>query len=82
MRKSPGPEAVLGYKRRLITIGCGCGGSRAPQNPGASPAARRVTFYQVLVDSNIHSEFTTLPEARTKATEVGGRIKVTSKIVN
>lgn len=66
----------------MVKLGCGCGGSkRAEQVPGVSAGSKRVTYYQVLVDSALHSEFTTLPEARSKATEVGGRIKVTSKVV-
>lgn len=64
----------------MIKLGCGCNKSSA-QAPGVSAASRRATVYQVLVGSIINSEFSTLPEARIKATEVGGRVKVTSKIV-
>lgn len=62
-------------------MGCGCG-KKAPQVPGAgSSSARRVTVYQVLVNSVVSSEWNTLQEARTAATAAGGRVKVTSKIV-
>jgi hypothetical protein len=62
-------------------MGCNCGKSKAVQAPGAGAGARRATVYQVMSNSVVVSEFSTLPEARKKATEVGGRVKVTSKIV-
>lgn len=65
----------------MIKLGCGCGKSKSAQVPGASLAARRATVYQVLVNSSVDSEFGTLPEARKKATEVGGRVKVTTKLI-
>lgn len=61
-------------------MGCGCG-KRSTAGSGTATTSRRATVYQVLVGSSIESEFSTLPEARKAATEVGGRVKVTSKIV-
>lgn len=64
-------------------MGCGCNKSKTAQVPGAGiSGGRRATIYQVMSDSTVVSEYDTLPEARLKATEVGGRVKVTSKIVS
>ena len=65
----------------MIELGCNCGKSRAVQPAGMS-TVRRETIYQVLNNSTIISEHGTLPEARKAATEVGGRVKVTTKMVN
>jgi hypothetical protein len=62
-------------------MGCGCG-KKSAQAPGAGSAStRRATVYQVLSNNAVVSEHGTLPEARTAATAVGGRVKVTSKTV-
>lgn len=66
----------------VLEFGCGCGGKKAPQVPGAgSASARRMTIYQVLVNGGVVSEFSILSEARAAATAAGGRVKVTSKLV-
>lgn len=62
-------------------MGCNCGKNRLP-TAGSTRAISRVTVYQVLDGSNqVVDEFGTLQDARTKATEVKGRVKVTSKTV-
>lgn len=64
---------------KVTSFGCGCNkGSK--QVPGAAPAARRVTVYQVLTNGNVVNEFSSLPEARKAAIQAGGRVKVTSKV--
>jgi len=65
----------------VLAFGCGCGGKKAAQVPGSAPNTSRVTVYQVVKDSQIIEDFTLLPEARARAIELGGRIKVASKIV-
>lgn len=64
-------------------MGCGCNKkvSVAALNAQANLNARRVTVYQVMVGSELQAEFNTLPEARKKAVEVAGRVKVTSKML-
>lgn len=60
-------------------MGCNCGGKKALA--AASPTAvTRQTFYQVL-DTNrqVVSEFSTIQEARSKAVEIGGIVRVSSK---
>lgn len=60
-------------------MGCNCGGKKSASYLG--PKSHRQTVYQVLgSDSAVVDEFNTLTDARSKATEVGGRVKVTSKI--
>jgi hypothetical protein len=67
---------------KVVIMGCGCNKNKTAQVPGAGPsAARRATIYQVLSNGSITSEHDNLPEARIAATEVGGRVKVTSKMV-
>lgn len=61
-------------------MGCGCGKSSGSPR-GETSNMRRATVYQVLADSVVVSEHGTLPEARTEATKINGRVKVTSKIV-
>jgi len=61
-------------------FGCGCNKSKLAA--AADPASRRVTVYEVMKDSQSIAEFGTLPEARSKAVEVQGRVKVSSKIVS
>lgn len=63
---------------KVTSFGCGCNKGRTP--PAASNS-RRVTIYEVLQNGSSVAEFASLPEARAKATEVGGRVKVTSKTV-
>lgn len=59
-------------------MGCGCNKSRVAN---VTSSARRVTAYQVLNGSTVVAEFPTLQEARAKAVEVGGRVKVTTVTV-
>lgn len=63
----------------ILAFGCGCNKGKTAQAPGVTPSPRRVTVYQVQVDGNAVADFGTLPEARAKAIELGGRVKVTSK---
>lgn len=72
----------LNCKGRFITeFGCGCN-KKVSGSPGANmTATRRVTVYEVQVNGNPVDEFETLPEARNKAVELGGRVKVSSKVV-
>lgn len=61
-------------------MGCGCGGKSRIAT--STNAVKRVTVFQVLSTTNtVVEEHSSLSEARAKATEVGGRVKVTSKIV-
>lgn len=62
-------------------MGCNCGKNRLP-TASSTRAISRITVYQVLDGSNqVVEEFSTLADARTKATDVKGRVKVTSKVV-
>lgn len=63
-------------------MGCNCGGKKALQ-PQAVASTTRNTFYQVL-DTNrtTVAEFSTIQEARTKAQEIGGIVRVSSKSMN
>lgn len=63
-------------------MGCNCGKSKTAQTSSVSAASRRVTVYQVMVDGSVASEFGALPEARKEATALGGRVKVTSKMIS
>lgn len=55
-------------------MGCGCNKQKAAAVP-----ANRNTVYQVIApDQTIVGEFSSLPEARTMAVNVSGRVKVTS----
>lgn len=60
-------------------MGCGCGGKGRAVTSDSGP--RRVTVYQVQVNSQTVEEFDSLPAARIKAVELGGRVKVTSKTI-
>lgn len=62
-------------------MGCGCGKKTAQVAGAGAPSARRYTVYQVLSNGSVVSEHDTLPAARAAATAVGGRVKVTSKLV-
>lgn len=63
-------------------MGCGCSKGRS-LGDGSSSASlpRRVTVYQVLSNGNVLSEYDSLPVARKEAVAVGGRVKVTSKVI-
>lgn len=66
----------------ILSFGCGCGAKRAAaKSSDSAPTVSRVTMYQVVKDSQVIEEFTLLPEARAKAVELGGRIKVASKVM-
>lgn len=67
------PESILSF-------GCGCAKGRS-LTPGQTAQSRRVTIYQVLASGNVVSEHESLPAARQEAVSVGGRVKVTSKVV-
>lgn len=59
-------------------MGCNCG---KKSMAAITPKTVRQTVYQVLgSDSSVVDEFNTLSDARSKATAVGGRVKVTSKV--
>lgn len=60
-------------------MGCGCN----KKTVGGTPitASRRVTVYEVQVNGATVDEYENLPAARTKAVELGGRVKVSSKVV-
>lgn len=60
-------------------MGCGCGKKAVGGTPIAS--SRRVTVYEVQVNGASVEEYATLPEARSKAVALGGRVKVSSKVV-
>jgi hypothetical protein len=59
-------------------MGCGCN----KRGAGSSSTSRRVTVYEVQVNGSSVEEFETLPAARSKAVELGGRVKVSSKVVS
>lgn len=65
---------------KVTSFGCGCNKGRS-LSPGQTAQSRRVTIYQVLTNGNIVSEHESLPSARQEAVKVGGRVKVTSKVV-
>ncbi len=58
-------------------MGCGCN----KRGSSAAASTRRVTVYEVQVNGSSVDEFDTLPAARSKAVELGGRVKVSSKVV-
>lgn len=60
-------------------MGCGCG-SKMAGNGGA--ASHKVTVFEVEVNGSTVSEFGSLPEARAKAIEVGGRVRVGTRVVS
>jgi hypothetical protein len=61
-------------------MGCNCGGKSRIATSLGQP--KRVTVYQAVSPTNsVVEEFTVLADARAKATEIGGRVKVTSKTV-
>lgn len=60
-------------------MGCGCQ-KKSAAGIAANAGPRRITVYAVMVGTDNVGEFTTLPEARAKAVEVGGRVKVSSKV--
>lgn len=64
----------------VTAFGCGCG-KKLIGNGANIVATRRVTVYEVQVNGSSVDEFSSLPEARSKAVELGGRIKVSSKVV-
>lgn len=60
-------------------MGCGCNKNKVAT---VTAGARRVTVYQVLTNgTNVEAEFESLQEARAKAVEVSGRVRVASKQV-
>lgn len=61
-------------------MGCGCG-KKLAGNGANIVATRRVTVYEVQVGGNTVSDFASLPEARAEAVKLGGRVKVSSKVV-
>lgn len=65
--------------RKVTEFGCGCN----KKTTGGAPitASRRVTIYEVQVNGASVEEFSSLPEARAKAVQLGGRVKVSSKVV-
>lgn len=61
-------------------MGCGC--NKKTTVNGNAVAGRRVTIYEVQVNGKSIEEYGNLPEARAKAVELGGRVKVSSKVVS
>lgn len=61
-------------------MGCGCN-KKVSGTAGATPASRRVTVYEVQVNGSSVSEYATLPEARSQAVALGGRVKVSTRVV-
>lgn len=61
-------------------MGCGC--SKKSTGINTTATARRVTVYEVQQGGASIAEFADLPSARAKAVEVGGRVKVSSKVVD
>lgn len=58
-------------------MGCNCGGKKAIQ---AVSQTSRLTTYQVLdTQRTVVSEFPTIQEARAKAVEIGGIVRVSTK---
>jgi hypothetical protein len=69
----------LNCEGRFVTeFGCGCNKGKVAN--ATQPAVRRVTVYQVMQGTEMVAEFQNLQEARAKATEVGGRVKVSSTV--
>lgn len=62
-------------------MGCGCNKGKST-GVNAQATARRVTVYEVQVNGSTVGEFSALPEARANAVELGGRVKVSSKVVD
>lgn len=60
-------------------MGCGCGKKAVGGTPLTT--TRRVTVYEVQVSGSTVDEYENLPAARAKAIELGGRVKVSSKVV-
>lgn len=59
-------------------MGCGCNKAQ----PASVANTGRSTIYQVVgPDQSVVDEFTSLPEARTLAVSISGRVRVTSKPV-
>lgn len=81
MNLIPELEDMLSFEIRdpnnITSYGCGCNKSTA----NVSTGSRRVTVYEVQVNGSSVEEFDTLPAARSKAIELGGRVKVSSKVV-
>lgn len=60
----------------ILAFGCGCNKSNAT---AAVATTNRSTVYQVLApDQSVAGEFSSLPEARSLAVSISGRVKVTS----
>lgn len=61
----------------VLEFGCGC--NKGKLSAAASTASRRVTVYEVQSNNQTVASFDSLTEARAKAVEVGGRVKISSK---
>jgi len=61
-------------------VGCGCNKQTAT-GINSTATGRRVTVYEVQKDGNTVAEFADLSSARSNAVEIGGRVKVSSKVV-
>lgn len=73
-------DTVTSFESRVVTWGCGCN-KKLLGNGENIGGSRRVTVYEVQVNGHSVAEFSSLPEARAKAVELGGRVKVSSKVV-
>lgn len=60
-------------------MGCGCAKKKLNGQVVNGAVAGRRAVYQVVVDGQVTSEFTTPMEARRAATESGGRVRITSQ---
>ena len=72
-------SSITNFEARVITWGCGCNKKTITGAPITT--SRRVTIYEVQVNNNSVSEFESLPQARAEAVKLGGRVKVSSKVV-
>lgn len=60
-------------------MGCGCAKKKINGQVVNGAVAGRQAVYQVVKDGQVVSESTTPMEARRAATEVGGRVRITSQ---
>lgn len=72
-------SSITSFESRVITFGCGCG--KKTITGEAISTSRRVTVYEVQVNNSSVGEFESLPQARAEAVKLGGRVRVTSKVV-
>lgn len=64
-------------EKEITQFGCGCNKGKVAN--AVNPATRKVTMYEVHNTEGVVETFTTLADARKKAVEVSGRVKITNK---